>query len=48
MDKKILIAYELLVPTDQLVVDAIIVTLAKKDKQISDLVYHVDKTLEKD
>ena len=43
MDADIKSAYESLVPADQLVVDAMIVTLYKKDKQIRDVTSEVIK-----
>ncbi len=46
MEHKLQQAYESLVPGDQLVIDAMIVTLVKKDKQIRDLVQAVHKELE--
>ena len=45
MNSDIQKAYESLVPADQLVIDAMIVSLYKKDKQILDLVTEVQKFL---
>jgi len=48
VDKEIIKAYDSLVPADQLVIDAMIVALYKKDKQIRDLVSHVHKKLDEE
>lgn len=45
MDNDIQTAYESLVPADQLVIDAMIVSLYKKDKQIRDMTTEVMKFL---
>lgn len=45
MDKKILEAYEYLVPVDQLVIDAMVISLFKKDKQIGELVKELTSSL---
>jgi len=47
MDSKVHQAYKSLAPADQLVVDAMIVALYQKDKQIRDLVKHVTARLDK-
>ena len=46
MDALLLIAYDKLAPADQLIIDAMVITLVKKDKQISDLVAHVHAELD--
>ena len=46
MDSIVIRAYDDLVPADQLVVDAMIVTLTKKDKQIKELVADIHKWLD--
>ena len=46
MDKRVLQAYEMLVPADQLVVDAMIASLFKKDEQIGDMVKELHKRLD--
>ena len=46
MNKTVTKAYELLVPNDQLVIDAMIASLVQKDKQIRDLVAHISKQLD--
>ena len=46
MEYKLQQAYESLVPRDQLIIDAMIVTLAKKDRQIRDLVQVAHEQLE--
>lgn len=48
MDKKILTAYSKLVPKDQLVIDAMIISLYQKDKQINALVEEQMKLLSKE
>lgn len=48
MDKTVAKAYDALVPADQLVVDAVIATLYTKDRQITDLVKHISKELDKE
>ncbi len=47
MKAKLLRAYKDLVPNDQLIVDAMVVALSQKDKQIRDLVQHVTQELDK-
>ena len=47
MNEEILKAYKSLVPADQLVIDAMIVALFKKDKQIRDVTSEVHKYLTK-
>lgn len=46
MKKEVQEAYDRLVPGDQLVVDAMIITLYQKDKQIRDCVKEVQKFLD--
>lgn len=46
MNAEAIKAYDSLVPADQLVIDAMIVTLYKKDKQIRELVSEICKDLE--
>jgi len=48
MSPQIRKAYESLVPADQLIVDAVIITMAKKDREIRDLVTEVHKFLNGD
>lgn len=48
MDKKILTAYRKLVPKDQLIINAMIISLYQKDKQISALVEEHKKLLTKE
>ncbi len=43
MDREVQKAYDLLVPGDQLVVDAMIATLVKKDREIAELIESVRK-----
>jgi len=48
MDERVREGYDLLVPADQLVIDAMIGTLLQKDRTISDLVADVHKRLDKE
>ena len=45
MNKDILAAYEYLVPTDQLIIDSMIIALYNKDKKIKQLTDHILQTL---
>lgn len=46
MNPEVLKAYESLVPNDQLIIDAIIASLYRKDKQIRDLVKHIQNSID--
>lgn len=48
MEPQVQMGYDSLVPTDQYVIDAMILALVKKDKQIKDLVDQIHKMLDKE
>ena len=48
MNAVVIIAYDSLVPTDQLIIDAMIATIAGKDRQIKHLTKHIGDSLDKD
>lgn len=48
MDVEVLNAYNRLVPTDQLVIDAMIAALTSKDRQIANMVKEIHRRLDED